>query len=60
MARAIVPAASVKYVNVNPPVLPVVTAAAVISTVAGEQTAAGLVIVSVGSGFISTVVVVVL
>ncbi len=40
--------------------LPKVTVAAVISTVAGEQTGAGSVIVSVGSAFINTVVVVVL
>jgi hypothetical protein len=35
-------------VKVRPAVLPAVTAAAVISTVAGEQTAAGSVIVTVG------------
>ena len=40
--------------NVNPAVLPAVTAAAVMSTVAGEQTAAGFVIVTVGFGLIVT------
>ncbi len=54
VASAIVPAASVKYVNVRPAVLPVVTAAAVISTVAGEHTAAGFVIATVGLALIFT------
>ena len=41
----------VQYVNVKFAVDPAVTAAAVISTVAGEQTAAGFVIVKVGNAF---------
>jgi hypothetical protein len=44
----------VKYVNVNPAVLPVVTAAAVMSTVAGEHTAAGFVTTTVGFGLMVT------
>ncbi len=55
MARVIVPAASVKYVNVNPEVLPVVTAAVVRSTVAGEHTAAGALVTTVGAAFTVTV-----
>ncbi len=55
MARVIVPAASVKYVNVNPAVDPAVTAAAVISTVPGAHTAAGALVITVGAAFIVTV-----
>ena len=43
-------AASVQYVKVNPAVDPAVTAGAVIFTVAGEHTAAGLVTTTVGVG----------
>ena len=49
-----VPAASVKYVYVNPAVLPAVTAATVISTIPGAQTAAGFVMTTVGFGLIVT------
>ena len=54
-ASAVVTAAFVQYVRVPPPVLPEVTAAKVISTVEGEQTAAGLVILKTGVGFMVTV-----
>ena len=40
--------------KVNPAVLPAVTAATVMSTVAGAQTAAGFVITTVGVGGIFT------
>ena len=49
-----VPAALDQYEKVNPVVLPVVTDDAVRSTVAGEHTAAGLVILTVGRGFTVT------
>ena len=53
--NAVVAAALVQYVKVPPPVLPAVTAGNVKFTVDGEQTAAGLVILKTGAGFIVTV-----
>ena len=51
----VVAAASDQYVKTAPvPVLPAVTAAAVMSTVNGEQTAAGAVMVKTGVVFIVT------
>ncbi len=55
MARVIVPAASVKYVKVNPAVLPVVIAGNVISTVPGAHTAAGALVITVGDALTVTV-----
>ncbi len=55
MARVIVPAASVKYVKVNPAVLPVVMDAAVRSTVPGAHTAAGALVITIGNAFTVTV-----
>ena len=49
------PAASVKYVNVNPAVLPAVIAGKVMSTVPGAHIAAGFVISTVGAAFTVTV-----
>jgi hypothetical protein len=49
-----VAAASFQYVSIVALVLPAVNAAVVISTVAGEHTAAGFVIVSIGVAFTTT------
>ena len=48
---------SVQYVKVSPDVDPAVTAGSVRLAVAGEQTAAGLVITKVGVGLTVTVIV---
>ena len=55
VARALVAPASVQYVNAGLPVLPAVTAAAVMSTVEGLHTPAGFVITSTGGVFTVTV-----
>jgi hypothetical protein len=54
LLKAAVAPAFVQYDNVPLPVLPAVTAAAVIFTVFGEHTAAGLVIVKTGAGLTVT------
>ena len=54
MPYGVVAPASVQYVKVSAGVEPAVTAATVRFTVAGEQTAAGFVITTVGVGFTVT------
>ena len=53
----VVPAASAKYSNVNPAVLPAVIAATVIFTEFGKHAGAGFVIFNTGFGRMVTVVV---
>ena len=55
VAYGVVASASVQYVKVRPAVLPAVTAGAVRSTVAGDHTAAGAVMTTVGVALTVTV-----